>query len=146
MWRRNIGFVFQQPRLLAGLTAHENVMLPLVPREHSLSSLRERAWNALAAAGLGDVAHRFPGDLSGGERQRLTWARAFAGSPSILLFDEPTSSQDDPGRRLLAARLHEYAALGAAVVVASHDAALPDALGRDFDHWSLIDGRLRESS
>ncbi|MGH8403693.1 MAG: ABC transporter ATP-binding protein, partial [Gammaproteobacteria bacterium] len=89
---RQIGFVFQSFHLLPGLTALENVMLPL-----ELSGDREAAPKAravLASVGLAERAGYYPPKLSGGEQQRVAIARAYAGEPAILFADEPTGNLD----------------------------------------------------
>ena len=87
-----VGFVFQNFQLLPGLTALENVMLPLelssVPDADKIAAVR------LAEVGLAERLHHYPGQLSGGEQQRVAIARAFAGKPKILFADEPTGNLD----------------------------------------------------
>lgn len=89
---RRVGFVFQSFQLLPGLTAVENIMLPLElagePDPH------EQALARLNAVGLGNRGKHYPSQLSGGEQQRVAIARAFAGNPKILFADEPTGNLD----------------------------------------------------
>ncbi|HVC28743.1 MAG TPA: ABC transporter ATP-binding protein [Gammaproteobacteria bacterium] len=89
---RQIGFVFQSFHLLPGLTALENVMLPLElnAQPHPAQSAR----TVLAAVGLAERANYYPQKLSGGEQQRVAIARAYAGEPQILFADEPTGNLD----------------------------------------------------
>jgi putative ABC transport system ATP-binding protein len=122
--RRTIGFVFQDFNLLAGLTAAENVSMPMELDGRSAKSARVAALAALGELGLDDRADRFPDDLSGGERQRVAIARAVAGERRLLLADEPTGALDSVNgesvMRVLLAVCHR----GAAGVVVTHDAQL----------------------
>ena len=89
---RQVGFVFQSFHLLPGLTALENVMLPLELSGQSQPEQKARA--VLAAVGLADRADYYPQKLSGGEQQRVAIARAYAREPAILFADEPTGNLD----------------------------------------------------
>lgn len=89
----HIGFIFQQFNLLPGLTALENVLVPMELR--NMSSAQERATELLDAVGLANRSHHYPVQLSGGEQQRVAIARAFANQPAILFADEPTGNLDE---------------------------------------------------
>ncbi len=91
---RTLGFVFQNAELLNGLTALDNVALPLVYRGMYKKERRERAAAMLEKVGLSDRMQFKPNQLSGGQRQRVAIARAIAGGPKILLADEPTGALD----------------------------------------------------
>jgi putative ABC transport system ATP-binding protein len=95
--RRSVGYVFQDFNLLAGLTAVENVSLPLELDGTSMKKARAKGLSALEGLGLGDRAENYPDQLSGGERQRVAIARAVVGDRSLLLADEPSGALDDPG-------------------------------------------------
>jgi putative ABC transport system ATP-binding protein len=88
----NIGFIFQSFQLLPGLTALENVILPL--ELHGVKQAQALAKDFLARVGLGQRMHHYPQQLSGGEQQRVAIARAFASQPRILFADEPTGNLD----------------------------------------------------
>ena len=88
--RRSIGYVFQDFNLLAGLTAVENVTLPLELDGNSAKVARVAGLEVLERLGVADKADRFPDDLSGGERQRVAIARAVVGDRRLLLADDPT--------------------------------------------------------
>ena len=122
--RRSIGFVFQDFNLLAGLTAEENVSLPLELDGRPLKTARQMARDALNQLGLADQATRFPDELSGGERQRVAIARAVVGDRHLLLADEPSGALDSVNAeavmRLVRAACHG----GVAGVVVTHDAQL----------------------
>jgi putative ABC transport system ATP-binding protein len=92
--RRSIGYVFQDFNLLAGLTAVENVTLPLELDGIGVRAVRAIGRRALEQLGLAERADRFPDELSGGERQRLAIARAVVGDRRLLLADEPTGALD----------------------------------------------------
>jgi putative ABC transport system ATP-binding protein len=122
--RRSIGFVFQDFNLLAGLTAAENVAMPLELDGMGARHARTVALDALDRLGIRAHADRFPDDLSGGERQRVAIARAVVGERHLLLADEPTGALDSVNgesvMRLLRAACHR----GAAGVVVTHEAQL----------------------
>jgi putative ABC transport system ATP-binding protein len=122
--RRSVGFVFQDFNLLAGLTAEENVSLPLELDGRPLKSARQMARDALDQLALADQATRFPDELSGGERQRVAIARAVVGDRHLLLADEPSGALDSVNAeavmRLVRAACHR----GVAGVVVTHDAQL----------------------
>jgi putative ABC transport system ATP-binding protein len=88
----NVGFIFQSFQLLPGLTAVENVMLPL--ELHGQKNARQQAEQFLERVGLAHRLHHYPQQLSGGEQQRVAIARAFASQPRILFADEPTGNLD----------------------------------------------------
>ena len=92
--RRSIGFVFQQYNLFPALTALENVEYALNVKGRRGPGARTEAEQALVRVGLADRLHFLPRDLSGGQKQRVAIARALAGSPEVLLADEPTANLD----------------------------------------------------
>ncbi|HRK38766.1 MAG TPA: ABC transporter ATP-binding protein [Burkholderiaceae bacterium] len=91
---RSIGFVFQQYHLLPKLTALENVTLPMVYRGASKALMLERGMRTLKLVGMDGRSHHKPSELSGGQQQRVAIARALAGSPQLILADEPTGALD----------------------------------------------------
>jgi putative ABC transport system ATP-binding protein len=125
--RRSIGFVFQDFNLLAGLTAAENVAMPLELDGMPAREARRLAMTALEDLGVEARAQHYPDDLSGGERQRVAIARALARRPDVVLLDEPTARLDQESAALVAGLLVGAARLsGAAVICATHDALLSE--------------------
>ncbi len=92
--RKHVGFVFQGYNLVPTLTAVENIMLALDLRDQSGPDAYDNAADALEAVGLGHRINALPSKMSGGEKQRVAIARALAGSPSVILADEPTAALD----------------------------------------------------
>ena len=122
--RRSVGYVFQDFNLLAGLTAAENVALPLELDGTKARAAREVAMGALDELGLGDRAGRYPDQLSGGERQRVAIARAVVGDRRLLLADEPTGALDSVNGEGVMRLVRGACRRGVAGVVVTHDAQL----------------------
>jgi putative ABC transport system ATP-binding protein len=122
--RREVGYVFQDFNLLAGLTAAENVALPLELDGVPAGRARQAAQAALEDLGLTEGLDRFPDELSGGERQRVAIARAVVGERRLLLADEPTGALDSANGEGVMRLIRAVGARGVATVVATHDAQL----------------------
>jgi putative ABC transport system ATP-binding protein len=122
--RRVIGYVFQEFNLLPGLTAAENVSLPLELEGVALRRARSAGMAALESLGMAGQASRFPGQLSGGERQRVAIARAVVGDRRLLLADEPSGALDSVNAEEVMSLLHDACQRGVAAVVVTHDARL----------------------
>ncbi len=122
--RQSIGYVFQDYNLLAGLSAVENVSLPLELDGVGARKAQATALETLADFGLADRASHYPDQLSGGERQRVAIARAVVGGRRLLLADEPSGALDSTNAesvmRLILAACHR----GLAAIVVTHDAQL----------------------
>jgi len=120
-YRRNIGFVFQDHRLLHDRTIFDNVALPLIIAGHGHTEIRKRVSAALDKVGLLKKANASPMTLSGGEQQRVGIARAVVHRPLLLLADEPTGNVD-PALSLDTMKLFEqFNQVGVTVLIASHD-------------------------
>ena len=122
--RRSIGYVFQEFNLLAGLTAAENVALPLELDGVSAKAARLAAVAALERLGVAEKCARFPDDLSGGERQRVAIARAIVGERRLLLADEPTGALDSTNGESVMRLLRAACQDGVGGLVVTHDAQL----------------------
>jgi len=142
-FRRRIGVVFQDFRLVRHLSAFDNVALPLRIARKSEAEVEGPVREMLAWVGLADRASARPATLSGGEQQRVAIARAVISQPEILVADEPTGNVDAE----MAGRLmHLFSALnrlGTTVVVATHDvgliASIPGAQMVRLEHGSMVD-------
>ncbi len=138
--RERIAFVFQSFGLIADLTAEENVEVPLRLLRVPATERADRVAAALEAVGLTDHARHTPAQLSGGQRQRVGLARAFVGSPTVLLADEPTGQLDSATGREIMALLHRLVHLGGmAALVTTHDPLLLQDADRVLE---IHDGRL----
>jgi putative ABC transport system ATP-binding protein len=146
--RRAIGYIFQDFNLLAGLTAAENVSLPLELDGVTARNARPVALAALDRLGLAEHAGRFPDDLSGGERQRVAIARAVVGDRHLLLADEPSGALDSVNGEAVMRLVRETCQGDVAGVVVTHDAQLASWAdrvvflrdGRVVDQTSPVDG------
>jgi ABC-type lipoprotein export system ATPase subunit len=135
-----IAVVFQGPSLLPPLTVIENVALPLTLAGVGADSAGSRAADALDLLGLTDIRDKLPEEISGGQAQRAAVARALAGDPSLLVADEPTGQLDHASARdVVSALLATAQALGAALVVATHD---PEVAVELDEMWEIHSGRL----
>jgi putative ABC transport system ATP-binding protein len=122
--RRKIGYVFQQLNLIDGLTALENVSIPLELDGVSRRDATKVALATLELVGLGDLAGRFPDELSGGEQQRVAIARAVVGDRVLLLADEPTGALDTVTGESVLRLMRGHSEGGGAGVLVTHDARL----------------------
>jgi len=122
--RRSIGFVFQDFNLLPGLTAAENVSLPLELDGTRAGKAHATAMGMLEELGLADRGGAFPDELSGGERQRVSIARAIVGERRLLLADEPSGALDSTNGEAVMRMVLAACREGVAAVVVTHDAQL----------------------
>jgi len=122
--RQAVGYVFQDFNLLPGLTAAENVALPLELDGVGARRARDAGLRALDALGLSDRASNYPDQLSGGERQRVAIARAVVGDRHLLLADEPSGALDSDNSEAVMRMIHAACTQGVAAVVVTHDAQL----------------------
>ncbi|MEC9076955.1 MAG: ABC transporter ATP-binding protein [Pseudomonadota bacterium] len=140
--RGRIGFVFQSFQLLQGLTALENVMLPLELTGLSVADAKHRAAGWLERVGLGDRIHHRPRMLSGGEQQRVAVARAFVNQPALLFADEPTGNLDRKTGDAVSELLFELnRETETTLILVTHDERLASQCERILH---LEDGQLNE--
>ncbi len=116
-----LGFIFQQYNLLPKLNVLDNVKLPLMYKGLSEKEQKEQAMKALERVGLSDKCKNKPSQLSGGQQQRVSIARALAGSPSVILADEPTGALDSKTSREVIEFLQELNAQGNTIILITHD-------------------------
>jgi putative ABC transport system ATP-binding protein len=125
--RGTVAFIFQSFGLIPVLSAAENVGIPLRITGTPAAAREQRVATMLAIVGLSEHAAHRPGELSGGQQQRVAVARALAGSPRLLIADEPTSQLDlETGRQIMRLLLTVVRSEGITALVATHDEALMD--------------------
>jgi len=138
---RKIGFVFQSFNLLPDLNVEDNVDLPLRYREFNARERLQRVRDALTRVGLSARAKHMPSELSGGQQQRVAIARALAGSPRLILADEPTGNLDSLMARQVMELLEAIHDDGVTVVMVTHDPSLARRAQR---HIYVLDGEISE--
>ena len=118
---QTLGFIFQQYNLIPKLNLLENVELPLIYKGYPEKKRIELATKALERVGLADRLKKFPSQLSGGQQQRVSIARALAGSPSVILADEPTGALDSKTGKEVITLLKQLNQEGNTIVLITHD-------------------------
>ncbi len=141
-FRRSIGIIFQDHRLLMDRTVFDNVALPLIIGGYHHKEIKKRVNAALDKVGLLQKVSRFPIALSGGEQQRVGIARAVVNKPSLLLADEPTGNLDAVISTDIMGLFSEFNQVGVTVLIASHDLNLIERMACPV--MVLEDGRMRE--
>ncbi|HJU25112.1 MAG TPA: ABC transporter ATP-binding protein, partial [Rhodanobacteraceae bacterium] len=133
-----IGFVFQSFNLIPDLNVHDNVEVPLRYRGMKGAEREKRIMEALERVGLASRARHYPAELSGGQQQRVAIARALAGTPRLLLADEPTGNLDTQMARGVMELLEDIHRGGATIVMVTHD---PELAARAQRSVHIIDGQ-----
>jgi putative ABC transport system ATP-binding protein len=136
---QKIGFIFQSFNLLNDLTVHDNIEMPLRYRGLPTAERWRRVDASLHRVGLSERHNHYPAELSGGQQQRVAIARALAGSPRVLLADEPTGNLDEAAAASVMDLMQELHQGGATIVVVTHSAEMTRRAEREV---RIIDGRI----
>jgi putative ABC transport system ATP-binding protein len=136
---REVGFIFQSFNLIGDLTVYENVELPLTYRCMPRSERQQHVHTALERVAMLHRMKHYPSQLSGGQQQRVAVARALAGTPSILLADEPTGNLDSANGKVVMDLLAELHSEGATICMVTHDERYAHHAQRTV---YLFDGRI----
>ncbi len=136
-----LGFIFQGFNLIPDLSLFDNVDVPLRYRGFNRAERKERIEGALAKVGLASRMKHYPAELSGGQQQRVAIARALAGSPKLLLADEPTGNLDTQMARGVMELLEEINAQGTTILMVTHD---PELAVRSQRNVHIIDGQVSD--
>ncbi len=140
---QKIGFIFQGFNLIPDLNLFDNVDVPLRYRGFDAADRRQRIEKALSQVGLGSRMKHYPTELSGGQQQRAAIARALAGTPKLLLADEPTGNLDSQMARGVLELLEEINAAGTTIVMVTHD---PELAARAQRNVHIVDGMATDIS
>lgn len=142
--REKIGFVFQSYNLIPGLTAVENISLPMRFSGHGKGESQRKAKDLLRKVGLQERMGHKPNEMSGGEQQRVAIARSLANDPNTILADEPTGNLDtNTGREILDLLEELHKKTGKTIIIVTHDTRLA---GRAKRQIKMLDGRVVSSS
>lgn len=136
---KKLGFVFQSFNLVVGMTAQENVEIPLGYAGIPNKRRKEIAYEMLHKVDLSDKAKNYPGQLSGGQQQRVAIARALANNPRLILADEPTGNLDTKSGTDIMALLKSLNEAGVTIVLVTHDKSVSSYAGREI---LMEDGRI----
>jgi cell division transport system ATP-binding protein len=140
-YRRNIGFIFQNYRLLSDRTAFENVAFAVEVLGASRREVERKVDYALRLVGLEDRKTHFPDELSGGEQQRVAIARAIVNNPQIVIADEPTGNLDPETAKGIMDILNDINIKGTTIVMATHDSGIVNRASHrvlELSHGELI--------
>ena len=138
---QKIGFIFQGFNLIPDLNLFDNVDVPLRYRGLDAAERKRRIEDALGKVGLASRARHYPAELSGGQQQRVAIARALAGSPRLLLADEPTGNLDTHMARGVMELLEQINAEGTTIVMVTHD---PELAARAARNVHIVDGQVSD--
>ena len=141
-FRRKVGTVFQDYRLLENKTVYENVAFAMEVMQFPTDRIRKRVPAVLRMVGLKGLEKKYPSQLSGGEQQRVAIARSVINNPEILICDEPTGNLDPNTSIGIMKILHEINKRGTTLIVATHDKTIVDAMRRRV--VALVNGKVVE--
>ncbi|WP_394779780.1 ABC transporter ATP-binding protein, partial [Undibacterium sp.] len=136
-----LGFIFQGFNLIPDLSLYDNVDVPLRYRGFNAAERKKRIEDALSQVGLASRMKHYPAELSGGQQQRVAIARALAGTPKLLLADEPTGNLDTQMARSVMELLEEINARGTTILMVTHD---PELAVRAQRNVHIIDGQVSD--
>ncbi len=142
-YRRKLGIVFQDYKLLSKKTAYENVSFAMEVCGYTEKQIADRVPEVLEKVGLSAARHHFPHQLSGGEKQRVAIARALIHEPRLIIADEPTGNLDPETALGILNLFHKLHVEGATVIFATHNTALLERIRKR--RISIEDGRVVES-
>ena len=140
-YRRNLGVIFQDYKLLPNRTVYENVAYALQVTGGGRREIRDKVPDILRLTGLSTKLHNYPDQLSGGEQQRVAIARAFVNRPMILIADEPTGNLDPTTSVGIMKLLDRINRTGTTVLMATHDSGIVDQMRTrviELDHGRVI--------
>ena len=140
---QKIGFIFQSFNLIPDLNLFDNVDVPLRYRGMSAAERKQRIEDSLSRVGLGSRMKHYPAELSGGQQQRAAIARALAGTPRLLLADEPTGNLDSQMARGVLELLEDINSKGTTIVMVTHD---PELAARAQRNVHIVDGMATDLS
>lgn len=143
--RRKVGMVFQDYKLLASKTVYENVAFALEVCEYAQAFVEARTNEVLKLVGMYDQRKSFPHELSGGEKQKVALARALAGSPPLLLADEPTGNLDPAATEEIIELFQKINRMGTTVILATHNEKIVNTIKRrviELKHGKIIRDKL----
>jgi len=141
-YRRNIGFVFQDFKLLFHKTVFENIALPLIITKANPEYIKKTVYEAISKIGLEGKENFIPWHLSGGEKQKVATARALISAPPVVLADEPTGNLDDDSAREIIRIFNELNEKGTTVIFATHSKEIMQEMGKRV--IKLREGRIVE--
>jgi putative ABC transport system ATP-binding protein len=136
---KTIGFIFQTFNLIPRMTAHQNVMFPMIFQNIALEKRKKTAAHNLELVGLKERTNHKPNELSGGERQRVAIARALANNPDIIVADEPTGNLDSKSGKQILEIIQKLHKEGKTVLIVTHDQKIGDMAKRKI---KLLDGKI----
>ena len=140
-YRRKVGVVFQDYKLLPRKTVFENIAFALEVCGYEKSTIQQKVVEVMQRTGLETLRNHYPRQLSGGEKQRTSIARALVHAPQLLIADEPTGNLDEENSRSVIDLLHKINADGATVILATHDKSIVNAIKKrviKLEHGKII--------